>query len=152
MRYFWEIEQLIVENGLATEGCSEADIASLQNRLPHPIPSAYHEFLLLFGRNPAGFLAGSEIEFIYLQNMREEANEILLRNDARVLADDEFVFFVHQNYSFYTVKLDADDPDIFLSIEGGEEFEQQIGHGLFSVFIKQQFQSHLAGGYLKRHP
>jgi len=150
MKYFQEIDQLIAENGLIAEGCSETDIALLQNTLPYKIPDAYREFLLLFGRNPAGFLAGSEVKFGYLQSMREEASEILLRNDAKILADNEFVFFLHQNYSFYTFKLGIDDPDILLYIEGGEKFEQQTNHGSFSIFIKQQFQSHLAGDYLKR--
>ena len=150
MKYFQEIKRLITEHGLGAEGCSETDIVSLQAMLSHKIPEAYHEFLLLFGRNPAGFLTGSEIEFDYLQSMREEASEILLRNDAMALAHDEFVFFLHQNYSFYTFKLGTDDPSILLYIEGREEFEQQTNHGLFSAFIKQQFQLHLAGGYLKR--
>ena len=152
MEYFQEIKELIDKNNLAAEGCSEADIVALEKEFARPFPAAYREFLLLFGHNPAGFFSGgSYFEAYQLRNMQEEADEILTRNGEKELGSDEFVFFIHQNYSFYFFKLNGeDDPDIFLCIEGGEVFERGTRSEAFSSFIVKNFYQHLTGGYLKR--
>jgi hypothetical protein len=150
MMYFSQIQKTIAANKILAKGYLYHNIENLQNDLGVSLPEAYIEFLLIFGLEPAGFMLGYDIKGQYLIDIQEEANEIMIRNGESAFGKNCLVFCIHQNYSFYAFKLDGvQDPEVFLFVEGGEEFEMWTKCGKFSSFINEKFLFYLENNYLK---
>lgn len=141
------IRMILLESGLAgpddVQGCTQAEIAEIEESARMPLPSVYHEFLLQAGRRAGLFYEGSDMFYPGLLELREAACELLqeAHNDF-LLPTDAFVFFMHQGYQFmyFRVVVGDADPPVYNYIEGDLMPEQ--AYERFSNFVKESIEEH----------
>jgi hypothetical protein len=116
----------MMETGLISSerqmlGCSEQQVAELERHYGHRFPAVYREFLLAIGVAAGNFLIGTDFLYPELLDLRDAAKN-LLRSDGSEfqLADDAWVFEMHQGYVFFYFDLGGDpvDPRVFSYAEG----------------------------------
>lgn len=119
----------LLKSGIATEadiiGCSEVEIASLEQQQGVVLPSAYRFFLKTMGHKAGSFLQGTDWDYKYLKTLREDAEYLLSSSKSSFqLPSDAFVFTMHQGYSFLFFQTGDDDPPVMLYVE--EEQPRQV--------------------------
>ena len=112
-----EGSQLVSERTLV--GCTDGEIAALEETLGLALPSAYRQFLGGAGKFAGSFMEGSDFLLNDLIDINEAAVE---------LADDEGlgnevrghpVFLMHQGYQFlFFADGDSNDPPVMRFLEG----------------------------------
>jgi hypothetical protein len=112
--------RLATENRV--EGCSEAEVASIERTFGLTLPRAYRAFLLRMGKAAGEFWTGTNYQFPELLELRETAEALLIEGGARwQLGAPDFVFAVHQGYQFLFFRTGtSDDPEVFHYLEGDE--------------------------------
>ena len=103
------LSQMLITSGLATpaelEGCTDAEIAQLNEAAGWPLPDDYLDIMRAIGRRSGQFLAGSDFHFPRVCVLKTWANEALRANGSpREIGDDEFVFSMHGGYHFCVLK------------------------------------------------
>jgi hypothetical protein len=101
-------------------GASAEEVATLARSAGQNLPAQYREFLLGIGHGAGEFLQGTDIFLSALDGLKDEANSLLQENDEEAqLANDAFVFSMHQGYEFsYFITSDGDDPPVYQYVEG----------------------------------
>lgn len=130
----------LIQSGLAeidtTIGCSEQEIASVEEAFSLSLPKEYRDFLRMMGREAGKFLVGTDYSFPTLLEFREDAERLLIENHADFgLSLTNFVFMFHQGYTFlfFDCKNGSDDPPVFLYTES-EAAVRQVGES-FSEWL-----------------
>jgi hypothetical protein len=102
------------------KGASMDDVAAIEETIGQPLPGQYREFLLGIGRGAGKFFEGTDIFLSALDGLKDEAASLLKENDQDVeLADDAFVFSMHQGYEFTYFNLsEGEDPPVYQYVEG----------------------------------
>jgi hypothetical protein len=103
------LSELLITSGLAThaelEGCTDADIAQLNEAAGWALPDGYLDIMRAIGRRSGQFLAGSDFRWPTVRVLNTWANEALRANGShREIGDDEFVFYMHGGYHFCVLK------------------------------------------------
>ena len=109
----------------SVRGCSDADIVALENELGVTLPRTYRSFLAKMGKSAGDFLCGTD--FLYPDLPLRRYAEDLLSDSEEPLAlePDDFVFAMHQGYSFLFFRCGiSDDPPVFLYDENKPSFER----------------------------
>ncbi len=132
--------------------CPLEEIAFFEKQHQLILPLAYKEFLLIMGKKSGDLFSGSDVEFSILAELQLEANEILERSIGKKLNPDEFVIFIHLNYSILFFSLLAgDDPPVYLFIEPEESPNIRMEYKSFSDYIFFQLDNCLKlDRYLKK--
>jgi hypothetical protein len=103
----------------ALVGCSEVEIASIEQHFGCKVPLAYREFLTIAGRSAGKIFCGVDIFYPRLLSLKFEADELL---DELGLSDflptDAKVFCMHQGYEINYFLPVSDDPPVFQFFEG----------------------------------
>jgi hypothetical protein len=134
------LKQLIAA-GLVTstsvEGCSDQEIEAIEQKLGVNLPGAYRQFLAQMGRCAGTFFQGTDFLYRELPTLRGQAEELLRGCDVGLeLNRSDFVFAVHQGYTFLFFQCGrSDDPPVFLYEEAETSFRQ----------VAESFSSWLVG-------
>jgi len=125
--------------GSPPKPCSENEISLLEQRIGHPLPKAYREFLLWAGHGAGHLMQGSDFYYDDLDGLREAAVELLQEDNIfQRLPSNAFVFYMHQGYQFaYFLLGHGDDPPIYAYVEGQDEPEFPEQAPSYSVFLYQ---------------
>lgn len=123
-------------------GASLEDITALETATEQNLPAQYREFLLGIGRGAGDFLQGTDIFLSALDGLKDEAISLLQENDEDVkLADDAFVFSMHQGYEFtYFNTSEGDDPPVYQYVEGNGP--PVLTWNSFSDFLSDSIAQH----------
>jgi hypothetical protein len=107
-------------------GCSEEDVRELEAATGVRLPASYRAFLQVMGRSAGDFFDGTDVLFPALLTLREDAEFLLQRCNAAVrLLPNDFVFAVHQGYTFLFLRTDGtDDPPVYVYLEDDPEFRK----------------------------
>ncbi len=126
------------------EPCTEDEVHALEQELGFPLPAAYREFLLWMGHGAGRFLRGSDVFYAELEGLRESAIDLLRENDIDInLPNDAFVFFMHQGYMFYFVRMSEDsDPPVYGFCEGQSRTFPDRLYSQFSEFLAAMISDH----------
>ena len=87
------------------------------------LPDSYRHFLLSAGHGIDEFLAGSDFTIDDLKGVREAADELLVEGGLEPLANDAFVFAMHQGYQFYFFA----NGEVYYYREGMDHIEKRYG-------------------------
>ena len=122
--------------------CTEDEIRMLEQQTGLPLPGAYKEFLLWMGHGAGGFLRGSDCFYEHLLRLRAGAMELLWENGyTEPLPGDAFVFYMHQGYLFYFVRVgEGDDPQVYFYSEAMETPAFIIAHPNLADFLNYQIE------------
>lgn len=135
-----ELRGVILESALV--GCSEVDIASVEQHFGCKVPLAYRDFLTIAGRSAGKIFCGVDIFYPRLLRLKLEAEELL---DELGLSDllprDAKVFCMHQGYEINFFLPVSDDPPIFQFFEGQNSVNKAWDS--FSDFLFLSIESHL---------
>jgi SMI1 / KNR4 family (SUKH-1) len=127
----------------SAHGCSEQEIAALEERLRRVFPAAYREFLLWTGRAAGDFWAGSHAFYSDLPDIQQWAVDLLRENSFPAeLPPDALVFFMHQGYQFLFVRTsEGDDPPVYYynETQPAQTFVRRAEH--FSQFLEHALQT-----------
>jgi SMI1 / KNR4 family (SUKH-1) len=124
-------------------GCTQEEVSSLEKRFGIVLPEIYRDWLRVMGRGAGHYLEGSDAFYPGLLELRDAAGELLRENGQPFsLAQDAFVFLMHQGYQFLYFRTEPLDPDppVILYLEG-ESPEQKWEH--VSDYFKQVLDDHL---------
>lgn len=91
---------LLQKQGLDPRGCSESDIAALEQRHHCTLPRAYVDFLRRFGHSADRVFRGEDVAYKHLQDMNGSARELAEEVGAK-LAGQAFAFWSHQGEHYY---------------------------------------------------
>jgi hypothetical protein len=112
------LRENIIANGFADdetlEGCTPAEILSIETQLGIALPDVYRTFLKEMGKCTGDFLSGIDVTYPAILSFKETAQRLLRYANASPLSSTAFVFALHQDYQFMffdTTK--GDDPPIF---------------------------------------
>ncbi|WP_081005854.1 SMI1/KNR4 family protein [Pseudomonas asplenii] len=126
----------------ALVGCSEVEIASIEQHFGCKVPLAYREFLTIAGRSAGKIFCGVDIFYPRLLSLKFEADELL---DELGLSDllptDAKVFCMHQGYEINYFLPVADDPPVFQFFEGQSSIDKTWDS--FSSFLISSIENHL---------
>jgi SMI1 / KNR4 family (SUKH-1) len=122
--------------------CTEREIQMLEQQLGLPLPGAYKEFLLWMGHGAGGFMRGSDCFYEHLPHLRAWTIELLWENGyVEPLPGDAFVFYMHQGYLFYFVRVgEGDDPPVYFYSEAMETPAFIIEHPHLADFLNYQIE------------
>lgn len=125
-------------------GCTEAEVAALEQRIGHYLPAAYREFLLWIGHSAGHLLQGSDVFYQQLEPLPTYAQELLQENDITTpLPEDAFVFYVHQGYQFMFFRLsEGDDPPVYYYGEGEGQDTFRVLYPSYSAFLETEIEGH----------
>ncbi|WP_311970484.1 SMI1/KNR4 family protein [Pseudomonas baltica] len=123
-------------------GCSEVEIASIEQNFGCKVPLAYREFLTIAGRSAGKIFCGVDIFYPRLLSLKVEADELL---DELGLSDllptDAKVFCMHQGYEINYFLPISDDPPVFQFFEGQNSMTKTWDG--FSSFLIASIGNHL---------
>lgn len=111
-----QLASAIVSSGIARPGeltgCTPEEIASLERKFGIKLPELYRDWLRTMGRSAGHYLQGSDAFYPALLELRDWATELLAENgNPFSLADDAFVFLMHQGYQFLYFRTGSQNPD-----------------------------------------
>lgn len=143
-----DIVNSIIENGLSERnailGCSDEEIQEIEDFYNIKLPDVYYDFLKKMGKSAGAFMAGTDMFYHHLLDLREGAIELLQDSGTDyTLPDEMFVFSMHQGYEFCCFDVtDSCDPKIYQYIE--DDNEPSIVWKSFSRYLKEMLQNHLS--------
>jgi len=103
------------------KGCSEGEIAKLEESSGVRLPTKYKDFLKKIGNGAGGVFRGTDIFLSAIVGLNEEAAALLKENGEDFsLPIDAFVFLMHQGYEFsYFCASEGENPPVYQYVEGG---------------------------------
>ena len=108
------------------QGCTDSEIAALEAEYGLTLPRAYREFLASMGKSAGEFLCGTDFLYADLPPLLENAYDLLSEDEAPLALDiDDFVFAMHQGYTFLFFRCgSSDDPPVFRYEENVPQFDK----------------------------
>lgn len=114
-------------------GCSDSEIAEVQNRLGIRLPEVYREFLATMGRGAGPLFQGDSIFYPNMLNHRREIEYIIVNEEMTDyvlrLPDDAVAFLTHQGYEFFYFSAgEGEDPAVYSFRDGALEATKCFEH------------------------
>lgn len=116
-------------------GCTKAEIETLENSLPLPLPAAFREFLLWFGKSGGNIMRGSFYYYAAIVGqgnyapLNEDAEELLNENglNGKEILKNALVFMDHQGYMIEFIRLDeGPNPPVYFFQESSKPTENVV--------------------------
>ncbi len=122
--------------------CTENEVRILERQLGFSLPGAYRKFLLWMGHGAGILLRGSDCFYQHLPPLRTWAEELLEENNfPEPLPEDAFVFYMHQGYLFYFVRVgEGDDPPVYFYSEAMDPRAFIKAHPNLADFLNYQIE------------
>lgn len=134
------LKGVILESTLV--GCTDVDIAAVEQYFGCKLPLAYRDFLMVAGRSAGKVFCGVDIFFPRLLSLRLEAEELLDELSlSGLLPADAKVFCMHQGYEINYFLPVSDDPPVFQFFEGQSSITKAWDS--FSSFLAASVENHL---------
>ncbi|WP_459749859.1 SMI1/KNR4 family protein [Pseudomonas sp. 3A(2025)] len=131
---------MILESALV--GCSDVDIALIEQYFGCKAPLAYREFLTVAGRSAGKIFCGVDIFYPRLLGLKFEAEELLDELGlSGLLPADAKVLCMHQGYGINYFLPISDDPPAFQFFEGQSSTTKAWDS--FSGFLIESIEDHL---------
>ena len=113
-----EIEERFLASGIVTDdsllGCTDDEIACLEESFCVKLPQVYKEFLSVFGNSSGDFLLSSKFCYGDLFESRKLAEELLLSAEDPPKLGTLFVFYVRSNrVMYFDTAEESEDPAIY---------------------------------------
>lgn len=118
------LKESMIEYGIAAGdeivGCTEREIAQLEEKLATHFPPAYRAFLLSMGKGAGRLFMGTDIFFGHISELRNALNEAVAEaRDGLLLPADAVVFMSHQGIVFMFFRTsEGDDPPVYRYCQG----------------------------------
>ena len=139
-----KLREILMESGRARDsdliGCSDNEIAAVEQQLDVRLPEEYTRFLRAMGNGAANFQTDAMWQLKYIENIRKDVLEALNPETHQVvhfkLSDEMFVFLESDGSQFlFFYPAAGDDPPVFL-YEAPDENASQIADS-FSGWIQK---------------
>lgn len=119
------------------KGCTDSDIADLEDALRLELPAAYVEFLRWMGHDAGDLLIGTDYAYAIVPRLRTWAQELLDEDVYTTpLPQDAIVTSMHQGYQFLFIRAaEGDDPPVYYYREGMQEPDFIKKFASFSMYI-----------------
>jgi len=116
-----------LREGLA--GCSEADVAQIEERFGLRLPGAFVALVSKIGRSRGALMPGADFAFPHLLRYREVAESLLGEQDGLTLDPRDIVFWMEQGYQFFFFHVDgSDDPPVSFYNDDDPAFVEVADH------------------------
>ncbi|HTE13352.1 MAG TPA: SMI1/KNR4 family protein [Chitinophagaceae bacterium] len=137
------IATFLKSNGVMLKPVGVAEISSIKKYFNVSLPETYLQFLRLMGKGAGIFMAGSSVFYDELYELKEYAEELIIRNGLEPLPDNAFVFYMHQGYQGAYFKLnEGEDPPVYYYSEPKEATRFELAtKSLTEFFIDQLITS-----------
>ncbi|MBW8685040.1 SMI1/KNR4 family protein [Chitinophaga rhizophila] len=120
------------------QGVSEDDIKEIERQFNVKLPSAYMEFIAIFGKKRGRILRNYSCEVAYLAQNRKDALKALrdAGNSAFTITDQHFIFGQWQGFSsyFFDCAVPDDDPPVYVLDAG----KADVFKTSFSQLIREE--------------
>lgn len=134
------LKGVILESAIV--GCTDVDIAAVEQYFGCKLPLAYRDFLMVAGRSAGKVFCGVDIFFPRLLSLRLEAEELLDELSlSGLLPADAKVFCMHQGYEINYFLPVSEDPPVFQFFEGQSSITQAWDS--ISSFLIESVENHL---------
>jgi len=146
--HWTEFESRLIEEDLAIEptirGCTLAQVAEVEARHGHPLPSEYREYLMAMGLEAGEFLRGSHAFYPEILELNDWTIEALAEGGLTFdFKTTEFVFLNHGGYlAYYFDTADGADPPVWFFRESNPQGEQVADS--FTAMMDQLFADSVA--------
>jgi len=110
-----EVIQSLQSRYHSAKPCSAADVATLEQQHGVQLPEVYRQFLFHFGRGLEGYETGTDFTLNWLPGMKPAADRMLAAEGFQTLAENAFVFWMHQGYQFcfFMCSAEHEDPEVW---------------------------------------
>lgn len=130
---------VLLESGRAKAsdvvGCSEDEIALVEQKVGRQLPEAYKKFLRIMGNGAGNFQTDATWQLKYFDDIRRDVLESLRREDHFKVSPEMFVFLESGGSQFlFFYPAAGDDPPVFL-YEMPDESPHQVADS-FSAWIQ----------------
>ncbi|HHG86596.1 MAG TPA: SMI1/KNR4 family protein [Bacteroidetes bacterium] len=139
-------------------GCTAVEIATLEGILDVPIPAAFREFLLWFGKSGGNLMQGSDFYYgqisgLAFASQNHSGQDLSLKRDAieileeynlpgKTILKNALVFMGHQGYTFdYIPTHVGDNPPVYYIQENETGIKIQSWESSFSDYIENLMQT-----------
>ncbi|BFT72603.1 hypothetical protein PAENIP36_40450 [Paenibacillus sp. P36] len=139
--------KLLQEKELHTDrpfdGCSEAEIKLLEQEMGIRFPESYRQYLLAVGHYSGRLFQGTDMQFLQLKELQDEANKLLRENNNPVvLPAGTFVFSIHQGYEIRFFDLtEGENPPVMEWYEGSMKGIVKL-YDSFEEFLTDSIYQH----------
>lgn len=146
--YLDEAKAAFSYSGLATpnevRGCTDSEIAGIEQRIGHGLPAAYREFLVWMGHGAGDLFEGSNAFYQHLPSLLASAQELLQENNILTpMPNDAFVFFMHQGYQCMFFRLaEGENPPVYYYGEGEGQDTFRVLYPNYSSFLDTEIKGH----------
>jgi hypothetical protein len=132
-RYFDRFARRLVRARLAGRheilGCTIEEVEQIQQAQHVELPPIYKEFLFRMGRGAGRLAQGTSYYYPELLDLKKFAFNLLSQSGSKYsLADNAFVFSMHQGYQFEFFHAGIDDPAVYIYDERMDVPEQSFDH------------------------
>lgn len=139
-------KQKLIDAGLASErdfvGCSNDEIAQLEQRFSVKLPSSFIDFLRVMGKERNGFYAEASMSFPF-NDMRRIAAD-LLNDVGETLSSTAFVFVERYGCAvLFFETTEGNDPPVYVCQEN-EQPSSKISPS-FSEWLSMAVDAHIEG-------
>lgn len=132
---------------VAVRGCTDEEVAALEQRIGHTLPAAYREFLRWMGHSGGYFLERRDTFYSDLEDLQEYAPRLLKANHITTpLPNDTFVFFVLRGFFFFFFRLsEGDNPPVYFYCDSDDKDNVfRLYFARYSDYLESQLTAHIA--------
>ncbi len=124
LQFLEEIKNHLKSRNIGLLGCTDEEVKKVEEFYCIKLPRAYVEYLLLMGRYSGPMNVGTSCFYDDLFDLREVAQEILDDNSIDYqLSKSEFVFEIHQGYTFLFFETNESDNSTVYGFSQNEDEE-----------------------------
>jgi len=146
MAFLKNIEFIILKHKIKLIGCSEREVAEIENKLGFELPEAYREYLLSMGKNAGELICGDTCSYDDIIFNQSEGREIYYNATNKELQSTYFIFLTHQYYSFYCFNRieNEEDPNLWIFVDGDDGDQELRNTGKkISDYLSERISRHL---------
>lgn len=136
MKYLKALQTNFIERNELFAGCSDIELAEIQEQLKIEFPESYLEYLKLMGKEAFSF-RGENLFFKDIENNQLYSKRLLIENNVDFsLSKNDFVFWMSQGVVFAYFNLqEGENPPVYAYVEGINQKGKEQICGNFSEFM-----------------
>ena len=134
-----DLQKYLENKGCNLIGCSNKEIAKIEDLYGIELPQTYKDYLLAMGKSADDYMKGSSVFYDEIFDLKDGSSRLLQENDFKSLPENAFVFWMHQGYQFAFFYLnEGDDPPVYFYYEGANDREFVRKEESLTDFLKKQ--------------
>jgi hypothetical protein len=133
-----EIANYLKSAGQKLEPLNFSDIQRIEQLYNVLLPDVYKEFLSLMGKGAGDYMKGSSVFYDEIFLLKEYCQELFEEHNIE-MANDGFVFWMHQGYQVAFFKLsEGSDPPVYFFSEGNNSKPYILKEESLTAFFNAQ--------------